>query len=784
MPPDRIPGVSPPLDRVIGTSWWRRRILWLLPAVHLLVWGLYAALRRPVGDFTVETDFFGDYVPWSRVWMQGHPSVMSGFKGPVYYLLLGIPSRILSWIAAGGRYPPGLEFAAGKALSVIAAALAVYLVGWIALRLCAGSARPGATAAACAVLVQVVLASDLDFIDHSYRASTDLPALALMLGTLAAALGARTRRGFLIAGVLAALACLTRYNAVALLPALLLIAFRAPESAGGRWKGAAAAAAGFVLASLPWWLFCLARTGNPLYNRNALNAAFEVFGRDIPLDRFMAAGLPFDSWADLFRADTPLVLRTWASNVPRNLHYDASRLLGWPVAALCLLGWLVALTRIGGRVAGGRERGVDPARPPETARGTWALLAFAWLLVFLSNIPIFYGSRFSLPGLPFYALGFAGFAPWIDRAGARRAGAAEGTAGLARWIPRAALWLAGAALAAGITRGLVLGSREDRFYQPREVLEMRRDLRRRGIALEPDAFVASRKPHGAYWLGLRPAAVPDGDTIERIVENLRLEGIRYLYVGSSTMIQRPVLEPLANPSRLSEEFPGLRRLAAGFHRMGNRVIPGVLYEVEGARTPVGPAGAGAGTSAAGRAGTSGGATEAVRPVTPAGVPRAAYVRFALGRLYLTHFLLGAARPLLDSAAAAAPRWAPALEWAGDAALFMRDLPAAATRYVAANQLAPDSASTWCRLAACSLGENRVEEAKRNLTRALGYLPPDLARGTLAEVGERYFEVGEYGAAVAPLFFACLEKPSDRESVRRLATIPWGGSYPILGTVEP
>ena len=112
-----------------------------VPAIHLLLVGVYAAARRPLGDYAVETDFFGDYVPWARQWMAGHPSVMDGFKGPVYYLMLGISSKIASLLFAG-RTHPGMEFAVGKGLSVLAAAVILLLVGGIVLRVC--GARSGA----------------------------------------------------------------------------------------------------------------------------------------------------------------------------------------------------------------------------------------------------------------------------------------------------------------------------------------------------------------------------------------------------------------------------------------------------------------------------------------------------------------------------------------------------------------------------------------------------------------------------------------------------------------
>ena len=59
-----------------------------------LAWGLMAVFGRPIGDYGVETDFYGDFVPRAKKWMEGEAQVGNGYRGPAYYLVLGVLGSI------------------------------------------------------------------------------------------------------------------------------------------------------------------------------------------------------------------------------------------------------------------------------------------------------------------------------------------------------------------------------------------------------------------------------------------------------------------------------------------------------------------------------------------------------------------------------------------------------------------------------------------------------------------------------------------------------------------
>ena len=724
-----------------------------VPVLHFCFWGLYATLRRPAGDFSVETDFFGDYIYWAREWASGHASAMSGFKGPVYYILLGYLSRFCSWFAHGSIWPPppGIEFAVGKALSVLSAAGSVWLVGVLLVRLLRDdepaplASRITPLALGLALAAQAALSSNLIFIDHTYRAGTDAPALFLLLLAFERSLAARSLRAHVLAGALAAIAVLTRSSNVGVLIPLVLIAWRRyPRS----WR-ALCPIAGYIVVSLPWWIFLGVTTGNPFYNRNLINAAFEIFAKDkIMLDVFMAANLPFESAIDLFRVDPGLVAMTWLKNLPGHLAFDWVRVLGWPGSVAVSLGapkWSgVAIGILSGAPFWGGY--VVWLRRGGSRRAPFWLLAFLFAEV-LILLPIYYGERYALPVLPIYVLGLAGyyFVPGSLRRHRMQLRGAMLTAvtissALLVALSYAAAWRA--------------GEDPDRYEQPREVLSLVRRLNDRGIHLEAGASLAARKPHPGYFLGLRWTGVPNEGTLEQIHGALVAAGVRYLYVGISETRLRPVLVPLADPRPDRPNPDGFRRVEAGTFRLGPRVYDCTLWEVDGAVTPP-----------AKRV-----EAKIARHSAPPGVSRTAFVQGELGRTYLANGSESAALKLLEKATRAAPSWMAAKLAYGDALYFTGRSEDALGCYRAAAEAMPDSGVVHARLATAYLALGRREDAEASLVTALSLA--DLNPGQTTDLGVRYFGRREYVAAIAPLYASEKSDPGDWRAQEYLGLIAY------------
>jgi Tfp pilus assembly protein PilF len=653
---------------------------------------------------------------------------MNGFRGPIYYLLIGIPSRLLALVLGESGYPPppGIEFLVGKMLSVLAAVLILASVGGIAfgaLRKHGGTLSHG-TCLVGALIVQLVLASNTTFIDHTYRASSDLPAVAFAAGAVFLVLRARVTSAFVVAGIAAGLAYLTRYNNLLLFPGLLLACLILPSNGPSRKARALALAGGVVIVCIPWWLFLAQSVGDPFFNRNAVNAAIAVFTVDrISIDRFMAADLPFDSLLDVLRANAARTTQVWLTHLSGHVSNHFTELIGWPVALASCVGWAVLILR-------------------SPHRRIWLCLLMLWGFTILSLVPAFFTPRIALPVAPFYAIGAGGLvlllpSTLVERAAYRRLLHA----------------IIGCLFVVSTVRGTILAEDETRVPQPEEIQLLRDDLLDRDVRLDPDGSCAARKPHAVYWLGLQPASLPFHESLEQIVESLRRSGTRYLFVGSSAVVHRPALAPLGDPESLARIPNGLRLLGHAIRWKGDLGSPAALYEVEG----VDPSNEWRLTAVQG----------IHRP--PQGLSRTVYVRFCLGRMYLRCGLTAHATPYLLDAVARAPDYRPSREWAGDLFYFSGDDVRAQQQYEEAKRLDPSVPSVWSRLAAVHATRGDFARADSAIVQAL-QLTRDSARRHPAALGEHFFNEKEHGAAIAPLLFAVNDDPEDWRSCRLLGFI--------------
>ena len=160
-----------------------------------------------VGDVFTETDFYGAYGPGARALLRGHldPSRYA-VAGPAYEAMLALAGLVVRDL-----------FLAAQLMA--AGAMVAVLLLWRSLLARRGSAW-------LALATVALLAANAQFFRYGWSATSDAPALALQVATLWALLGARagtpSARRVFAAGLLAALAFLTRYNSITLLPAGLV----------------------------------------------------------------------------------------------------------------------------------------------------------------------------------------------------------------------------------------------------------------------------------------------------------------------------------------------------------------------------------------------------------------------------------------------------------------------------------------------------------------------------------------------------------------------------------
>jgi hypothetical protein len=476
------PAAAPPAPDWLSAAASSRVAAGAIAIVGVVLLALQLTAHR-VGDYDTETDFYGGYAPGALALEAGHFDARRyTVVGPVYeatLALVGFVTRDL--------------FLAARLLSTAAACGTLAL--WFALL----RRRAGPAAAVGAVLL---LGANPLFLRYGLAVTTDGLALALQGAALFALLAMRGARAPFWAGLLAALATLTRYSGVYLLPGGIAALWM--ERKGGRAIGWFLA--GFALLAVPWLLAAArpgALPGSALYH----NLAFDIYARPqgIAWDEYQARlGPQFHSFGDVLTRDPQRVIAREIANVADHARLDASDLLGWPVAALCLAGLGIALR------SGPRGRGLGA-------------LGGLFALQFVALVPAFYSARYSLALAPFY----------LAAAGAAFAWSRPGAVG--RWRAPLGPALAAAPLAFSLVTSVATLGRALRDL-PVELLPAGRALR---AAASPGARLMARKPHLASIAGLAAVPFPSAYDLSDLAGHCRRERADFVLFSEPEARSRP-----------------------------------------------------------------------------------------------------------------------------------------------------------------------------------------------------------------------------------------------------
>lgn len=513
-----------------AASRWLDRLAWALAAAFgVLVLAILLGPHR-VGDVFTETDFYGAYGLDARALQAGHldPS-RYGVVGPVHEMALALLGFVVRDL-----------FLAAELLS--AASMVAALLLWHRIARERAGALP-------ALLTVAFLATNAQFLRYGYAATTDALALAVQAGALALLLtGAPRPRRLFAAGALAGLAFLTRYNAVALLPAgALALAFG--------WAGV--------------------REGGPRADARRCS--------------FAPAGSPRSCRGSRFRSRAaPRSPSSSTTTSPTTCSRARRAFPGTPTSAIWSRNF-DALVGDRARSGGGvrahgvqRRRAPDARRPQadrDAGRDRGARRAAVRLARRFARAPARGAARggAAVPraraGLPQRALvardaaGLGAARGDGVRLAAAGAGVAHGPPGAAAggrlWL-KAVLALVPLALAAKVS----LAVQKRVFDQlPVEVLEIAREVR---PLLRPGDRVMARKPNFAWHAGLSPVAFPFVDSLSQLAAAARRGHVRWLYFSWPEAEMRPDFSYLLDTT---SHVPGLTPRAVTEH------WPAVLYEI-------------------------------------------------------------------------------------------------------------------------------------------------------------------------------------------------------------
>ena len=501
----RVPAWSAPLTGCV------------LAATALALLGTALRLHR-VGDYFTESDFYGGYAEGARAIQQGHLDLTRySVVGPVYEFVLALVGSLA-----------GDLFLAGRLISVAAACGTL----WLWARLVARRLSPVTGLALIALL-----AANPVFFRYGYSATTDMLATCLQAGALFALLAGTDERTPAWAGLLAALAFLTRYNAGVLLPAGLLLITAGGTLYERRGRAALWFTGGFLVPVAGWMIFTFTR-GVPVAFQLHHDIAYEVFARPtgVSWDDYQSTMMfQFHSLGDVIAHDPGAVASRMFHNLYDHLRQDATVLLGIPAAALVLVGLFLTFWD-----------------------GSWRKLAPLGLVgafIYASLVPVFYSDRYSLPLAPVYLV-LASVAVTSPRLA------------IVLWGSRTALrWtLAIAALALMIPPSIAFQrTRLDQL--PFEVIEAGRALR---SVAPPGARVVSRKGHIGYYSGVQVEPFPILGTLEELADYCRRCRAGFVYFSWYEARLRPEFVYLLDTTGV---VPGLSVVFATEKR------PAVVYRI-------------------------------------------------------------------------------------------------------------------------------------------------------------------------------------------------------------
>ena len=495
-------------------------------ALYGLYWLYQAFTIHHIGNYGVETDFYWKYGPAAAALKKGHVLIEHyDSKGWGYPLVVAAISFL------------GLDlFRAAQVLAVLSAC-AVLGGLFFLLRRHLGSVL--------ALLGALVLIANPTFLVNVYEVGTDMFFFALVVASIALLLGPERpgTKALAASGLLAGWSFATRYNGLFLWPgAVLALVFLMDRDrpAVERWRRAALWSVAFLVSAAPWLIVNAVHTGNPLTNDNYTNVGFAVYGEG-NWERFFYGERKVHSLRDVVLLDPGRFARAMVSNTLEHLKRDFTELLGVPWNVLAVLGLAVVAFQRRWRF--------------------WGPYLLLGLLYFLTLVPVFYGARFSLPMLAFYAALAVAPLTWEP---------------LAAWaIPIEKRFPVRIFVFILIWMPLAIGAfaKTQDAHNPESIQAGPYETMEAADFLKAHAggsTLLARKPHVAFLAGMKFAPIPQVDSPAALHREALRSGAGFLLISAAEMSLREGVRPFAEPGA---RVPGFRRVFASEGALVYQVLP-------------------------------------------------------------------------------------------------------------------------------------------------------------------------------------------------------------------
>jgi len=498
----------------------------IISILYLLVVGTLSLIFHTVGDYGIETDFFWGYVPSARGFLEGIIP-MDAFRGPLYPMVLGLIGFVT-----------GDFFRAGILIGVLSAAVVIYLTFEFLKRI---------TSPNTAFFVTFLLAVNPVFVQYSYSAGTDMFFNALAALTIFFFLKNEelNYKQIVLAGLFGGLSYLTRYNGMFLLSFVVVILFVNCWNISwlNRLKAAVVFIAVFLLTISPWGFYTLIEKGSFFYNENYKNIAYEMYGKGkIGWDEFwFKESSKITSLTDVVFEDLSVFATKVVNNIGDHFVSDMEKLMGWHIGVFVILGFLFLIIR-------------NPFKNWKSREiGYYIINIFFFGLLLL----VFYGERFSLFLIPFYAV--IAFYPFFSEKFKVR-----------KYIPQKfGLLLVSALIIFTFIKSYSFNS-SNINSGPKELLVLQEWYNQNIRTEERGEKIAARKAHVAYYLDMEFKLMPMADSYGEFISKLREQKVDYLYFSTIEAAMRRKFQFLLNPK---QNHPGLKAVVYF------ESPPAVLYKV-------------------------------------------------------------------------------------------------------------------------------------------------------------------------------------------------------------
>jgi len=527
-----------------------KHLFYILSALYFVIILSISLKFHKIGDYGLETDFYMKYVPNAQEFLEGSIHI-DAFQGPMYPMVLGVVKMIV------GDY-----MLAGQLINALGVSIFLLCVSLVLRKLLGTPIALGAF---------LLTASNKHIIQNTYSCGTDMLFLAF-LGAMIYFLLRKNKfnyKDIALTGLFAGLTFLTRFNGLFMIMGVIFcytILNIQNTNLKNRIISSAMALIIFIGLYTPYGLHTLKEEGSFVYNANYKNLAWTYVAEgNVSWDEFWHGDYcgknDINNLGDVVFADFGGFVSKYTAKLWSNLNNDFNLLLGSDDRVdseeTSLIGWLIGLWSLAGIVLVLKNFKTTDRRLISII----VLAAIYWAVLGL----VFYNPRFSMFMVPFF-IAFA-------------LKALEAPLSKPNQLNIKKFVVLGASLVLfGVFAKDAKAFNSVRISTgPQEMLKIQRWFERNEPEPQKEDAIFARKPHVAYYTGLKFEMFPVVESWEQFLQLIEEKNVKYVYYGGFEYQMRPQLRVLTTP----EKVPPVLKLIRVQKIPGQpKSFPGFLYKVQ------------------------------------------------------------------------------------------------------------------------------------------------------------------------------------------------------------